>query len=432
VTATRAQQLTGDDRSRRFIEWLLGDYHPRDFAVRFMDESVWPAETPTPALTVVLKHSGALRRMFWPPKGLTLAESYLFDDYDLEGDAVVWWLVAEHLHRRRWALTEKLRFLRDVHRFPRAGVSPSASPSTAVGRLTGRQHSTSRDQQAVRHHYDFSNEFFQLWLDSRMVYSCAYFPTQDSDLEFAQERKLDYACRKLRLSPGERLLDIGCGWGAMAIHAAERYGVRVLGITLSKAQAEVASRRVREAGLEGRVEIRLLDYREVPGQAEFDKIISIGMLEHVGDAQFPAYLAHAWRLLKPAGVFLNHGIALNTDRKMPKPPTFASKYIFPDGELLRLSRNLELSEEAGFEVRDVESLREHYHLTCLHWLRRLEARADEARALVGEVGYRTYRLYLAISALGFRVGWFNLYQTLLVKAPDGRSGFPLTRGDWYC
>jgi len=412
------------------LRWLIRDYHPRDFAVRWPDGEIWPAETAAPSFALVLKHTGSLRRMFWPPKGLTLAEAYLFDDYDLEGDIETWWQFANHLRERYWSIADRVRFFRNLRRLPRSLPNGRVEEDPAA-RFNGAEHSPARDRQSIQHHYDVSNEFYSLWLDRRCVYTCAYFPTQDASLDVAQESKLDYVCRKLRLRPGDRLLDLGCGWGALAIHAAERYGATVLGATLSDEQVRLGRQRVEEAGLTGRVDIELLDYRHVPGEAVFDKVVSVGLLEHVGDAQFPAYLAAAWRLLKPGGVLLSHGIALNTDRKMPKPPTFASKYVFPNGELIRLSRNLEHCENAGFEVRDVESLREHYHLTCRHWLRRLEARADEARAMVGEATYRVWRLYLAISALGFRVGWFNLYQTLLVKASDGRAGLPLTREDWY-
>lgn len=267
-----------------------------------------------------------------------------------------------------------------------------------------------------------------------MVYSCAYFHSPNDTIDQAQEQKLDYICRKLRLCPGQHLLDIGCGWGGLILHAAKHFGVEAVGVTVSERQAELARARIAEAGLQARAEVRLCDYREVATEPEqFDSIVSVGMAEHVGREKLPDYFAIAHRLLKPGGVFLNHAIgdsvvarADNTDG------SFIDQYVFPDGDTPPLPIMLAAAESSGFAIRDVENLREHYALTLRHWLRRLEARRTEALAFVSEETYRTWRLYLAGSGHGFRRGQLAVYQTLLSKLdPAGSTKLPLTRSDWY-
>jgi cyclopropane-fatty-acyl-phospholipid synthase len=274
-------------------------------------------------------------------------------------------------------------------------------------------------------------DFYSLWLDRRMVYSCAYFAAGEDDLDEAQARKLEYLCRKLRLVPGERLLDIGCGWGGLLIHAAQRYGVEAVGVTLSAPQAEEARRRIRAAGFEGRCRVEVADYRELPGADRYDKIVSVGMVEHVGLARLPAYFRQAFRLLRPGGAFLNHGITSAAGASRRRRSPFIQRYVFPDGELVPIAKVLEAAEDSGFETRDVESLREHYVLTLRHWVRRLEARREAARRIVDEATYRVWRLYMAGSAHAFRSGAINVYQSLLVKSANGASGMPLTREGWY-
>ncbi|MDP9352335.1 MAG: cyclopropane-fatty-acyl-phospholipid synthase family protein [Chloroflexota bacterium] len=296
----------------------------------------------------------------------------------------------------------------------------------------GKLHSRERDQSVVSFHYDLSNEYFALWLDPRMVYSCAYFESPEDDLAKAQVRKLDYVCRKLRLQPRETLLDIGSGWGGLIIHAAKYYGVHATGVTLSQEQGKLAMERIRDAGLQGRCRVLIRDYRDVEEELGYDKLVSVGMFEHVGVDHLPEYFEKGWRLLKPGGVFLNHGISSSYEHSKRPVSQFIMKYVFPDGDLTPISTALRASEEAGFEVRDVESLREHYVLTLRHWVRRLEEVRDEAVRLTDEVTYRVWRLYMSASANGFRVGRYNLHQALLLKPhKDGRSGLPLTREDWY-
>jgi cyclopropane-fatty-acyl-phospholipid synthase len=413
------------------LQDLLGSIQPGNFAVRLWDGTVWRPEAAgsEPArFTVVLQHPGALRKMFLPPNDLTLGEAYIYNDFDIEGEIEAIFPLAEQFMNGQWGKVEQLRFGKRLLSLPRTG---QPRPTNAPAKLRGTRHSQERDRQAIAYHYDRSNDFYALWLDRRMVYSCAYFNSPDEELDTAQERKLDYVCRKLRLREGERLLDIGCGWGGLLIYAAQHYGVEAYGITLSARQAELAQQLISEAGLSQRCRVEVRDYREMKESNAFDKIVSVGMFEHVGEALLPVYFQQAWHLLRPGGVFLNHGIASYTNLQWHQGPSFVSRYVFPDGELVPINTTLRAAEAGGFEVRDVESLREHYTLTLRHWVRRLEAHADEARRLTADVTYRIWRLYMAASAYSFLSGQNTIYQTLLAKPDHGRSGLPLTRADWY-
>ncbi len=406
---------------------LLGSHHPRNFAVRLLDGTTWEAEEGQPTrFTLVLQHPGALRKMFLPPSELALGEAYIYNDFDIEGDIEAVFELGDAILSREWSKVEQLRYGARLLSLPKGG---SVSSGTQAAQQKGTLHSKERDRQAVVYHYDRSNDFYKLWLDRQMVYSCAYFSTPDESLDVAQERKLDYICRKLRLHPGERLLDIGCGWGGLIMYAAQHYGVETLGITLSQQQVTWVREKIREAGLEGRCRVELWDYREVKGT--YDKLVSVGMFEHVGEALLPTYFKQAWQLLRPGGVFLNHGIAASATAPSRPEPNFVSRYVFPDGELVPISTTLKAAEVNGFEVRDLESLREHYVYTLRNWVSRLEEHADEAKRATDEVTYRIWRLYMAGSAHGFQKGMLNLYQALLVKPDAGRSELPLTREDWY-
>ncbi len=405
---------------------LLGNLHLGEIAVRLWDGTLWKNSS-HPRCTLVLKSPGALRRMFSPPSQLALGEAYINDDFDIEGDIEAGFTLADCLFELQWGLLEKLRFGRYLWSLPAAGPAGRAQPA----KLSGRVHSRMRDAQAVRFHYDRSNDFFRLWLDPRMIYSCAYFKTAGENLEAAQEHKLDYLCRKLRLQAGEQLLDIGCGWGGLVIHAARHYGVRAHGITLSRPQAELAGARIREAGLEDHCRVEVLDYRDLQRPNCYDKIVSDGMFEHIGAARLPDYFSQTWRLLRPGGTFINHGIASSLAHPLSANPSFIDRYVFPDSELPSLTDTLRVAEMTGFEVRDVESLREHYTMTLRHWVQRLEHCREEAVRLTDEATYRIWRLYMAGSAHAFKMGRLNIYQTMLVKADLGDSGLPLNRQDWY-
>jgi cyclopropane-fatty-acyl-phospholipid synthase len=277
----------------------------------------------------------------------------------------------------------------------------------------GRLHSKERDARAVRHHYDVSNRFFSLFLDESMTYSCALFSAGAQTLEEAQRVKLDLVCQKLGLAEGQQVLDVGCGWGSFAIHAAANYGARVLGITLSEPQAELARNRVKAAGVSDRVEIKVADYRDL-GSESFDAIASIGMVEHVGGEQIDEYALSLARVLRPGGMLLNHGIS-----RIPagpyEPTTFTKRYIFPDGDPLRLSQVLGALERAGFESLHSESFRRDYSETLAHWMSRLESRIDEATQIAGPQRVRVWQLYLRGAKRGFDTGLTSIYQVLLAK-----------------
>jgi cyclopropane-fatty-acyl-phospholipid synthase len=417
------------ETSLSILRELLSGYPSRDFAVRLWEGTTWGAEPGQPTrFTLVLQHPGALRKMFLPPTELSLAEAYIYDDFDIKGDICAIYPLADYFKDIHWSLAEKRHFGKQLHSLP-------TNDRTRCGRqgaqMIGALHSRERDHYAVTYHYSTSNQFFKLFLDERMVYSCAYFESLHEKLDAAQLRKLDHICRKLRLRCGERLLDIGCGWGGLVIHAVKKYGVRALGITLSEPQAELAKQRIHQAGIADMCRVEVRDYRELDEPASFDKVASVGMFEHVGDKLLPEYFNQAWRLLRPGGVFLNHGIARNANYPASSETTFSDRYVFPDGELLPLHTTLRVAEKSGFEVRDVESLREHYAMTLRHWVRRLEAQHDEAVKATDETTYRVWRLFMSGSAYKFWRGRLNVYQTLLVKSDDGANDLPLTRKDWY-
>jgi cyclopropane-fatty-acyl-phospholipid synthase len=409
-----------------FLEHLFVSYPRHDFQVRFWDGTTWGGNKCR--FTLVLKHPGALRRMFTSPSELTLGEAYIFDDFDIEGDIEASFDLGNFLLSQERAVTKRLYLAISLGRLPTIG-RPRAVPRPL--RLRGAVHSRCRDRDAISYHYDLPPEFYSFFLDRRMVYSCAYFHTPEDGLEQAQVQKLDYICRKLRLRPGEHLLDIGCGWGALVIHATAHYGVHALGITLSAPQAEVARQRIHDSGLDDRCSIEVRDYRDLGVQQQFDKIVSVGMFEHVGEKYLGEYFPRTWQLLRPGGAFLNSGIAASVAYHR-QGPSFIDRYVFPDGELVPLNASLSAAERNGFEVKDVESLRQHYALTLCHWVHRLEAHAEEARRVTDDTTYRTWRLYMAASAHRFRAAGMNLYQMLLAKPLDGKGVMPLTRADWYC
>ena len=433
------------EHSREVLAELFGPPGERDFAVRYWNGTVEPGRRSPAPFTFRLERPGALRRMLLPPNELSIIEGYLSGDVDIDGQVEDAATLGDAINRRVRSAGRLASIVRHVLALPKSdpidGVR-AARAEHSVERVGG-QHEKARDRAAVRYHYDVGNDFYALWLDERMVYSCAYFKSADVSLDGAQLAKLDLVCRKLRLRPGERFLDVGCGWGALVIHAAQCYGVEALGITLSENQAQLARERVAAAGLSDRVKVEIRDYRDLPHAAAFDKIASIGMVEHVGVAKLPVYFAALYRALAPRGLLLNHGIVSlgaarpkswrdRLEARLWRRNAFIEQYVFPDGQLVPLHSVIGAGEAEGFETRDVESLREHYALTLRHWTARLTANAERAIAIAGERTYRTWRLYMAASAHAFAAGSINVVQTLLSKHDsEGAAGLPLTRAGLY-
>ena len=391
----------------RYLEGLKREHHIPLSLELWNGSRVDLAESPRVRLKLK-SASGA--RLLMKPTIANLAEAYVEGAIDLDGPITDVVGIADQL----------------------------ASTGSDIDKRNGRphwlgRHTRSADRKAIQYHYDVSNEFYSQWLDPRMVYSCAYFRTGTEDLATAQTAKLDHICRKLKLLPDERLLDIGCGWGAMVIHAASRYGVRAVGVTLSTRQFELARQRVRAAGLEDRVEIRLQDYRDIQ-DGPYDKISSIGMFEHVGLKNLGQYFGIIANLLREGGVAMNHGItATDIDsRGVGRGVSeFIDRYVFPDGELPHVSLAIRELSAAGLELVDAESLRRHYALTCEHWSRRFEKALPALMLLAGERQVRIWRIYLAGCAMGFSRRWMNIYQLMAVKSGAETAGLPLTRDYMY-
>ncbi len=378
------------------------------FTLRFWDGSMLAGESPTPV--TVIRSPKALTYMLRAPNQVGLARAWVTGALDVEGDLNAVLAARHRLSGIALSAADRLKLVAAAARAaPSVLVQPTPVPAIEAA-PRGRRHSLGRDRAAVRHHYDVSNDFYELLLGPSMTYSCAYFETPRTTLEEAQERKHELICRKLRLAPGERLLDIGCGWGSLLLYAASRYGTRGVGVTLSEEQAWLARERVREHGLSDLVEIRIADYREI-SDGPFDKVASVGMYEHVGRAELGGYAATVAGLLRPGGLFLNHGIA-RLGSEQPGPDTFINRYIFPDGELHPVMEIQSAMQATGLEVRDVESLREHYPLTLRRWLANLESQREQVVAMVGKERERAWRLYLLVAAQGFEDGDITVYQVL--------------------
>ncbi len=368
--------------------------------------------SPRPEMDVIARTLSGLRALASPAMG-ALARAYVRNDVDFTGSA-----------RRVLAIAESM-------------VGDIAYGRDSIRAWLRRAvHVRRGNRTNISHHYDVSNDFYRLFLDERLVYSCAYFRAPDDTLDTAQAQKLDHICRKLRLSPGERMLDIGCGWGALIFWAAENYGVNATGITLSQNQHDHVSAEIARRGLAGRVRVELRDYADLPDQPCYDKVASVGMFEHVGVRNFDRYFGKIHQVLKPGGFVLNHGITHNWPGGGSSLGSgmgeFIEDFVFPGGELTHVSNVIGGMAAQGLELVDAEALREHYARTLWHWVERLEARADRARAEVGEERFRVWRIYMAGSAHGFERGWMSLWQLLAGKPlADGRLPHPATRDYIY-
>jgi len=363
------------------------------------------------AVRVRLHQASSLKAMADPSLG-TLARAYVEGHLDLDGDV-----------RDILALGDRFCNASDCE------------PKTGSEGWKWWRHTRTKDRRNIQYHYDVSNDFYGLWLDRRRVYSCAYFRDPEMGLDAAQEAKLDHICRKLALKPGERFLDIGCGWGGLILHAAERYGVHAVGITLSDDQHAYVKEAIAARGLEGRVEVRRMDYRDVPELGGYDKIASVGMFEHVGRINLEVYFQKIGALLKPGGLVMNHGITTGEPESHGLGSgiaQFIEDYVFPGGELVHASDVLRAASASGLECLDAENLRPHYAKTLWHWVTRLEAQAEEARCLIGEQKYRIWRIYMGGSAYAFERGWMELWQVLAGKGVHGgQPHYPYRRDYMY-
>ena len=399
-------RLTSTAPLRAELELALPD---RPFEVDLWDGTVVPS-TNGGGPTFRLRSPAALAHVLRSPGQLGLGRAYVAGELEVDDlDAVL-----ELLDHWRPPVLERSGRMRLAMAAARA-CGPMLPPGVPTSELRpwGRRHSRRRDARAVRHHYDLPAAFFGLFLDAGMTYSCAIFSRGAQTLELAQDTKLELVCQKLGLRPGQRVLDIGCGWGSFAIHAAQRHDVRVLGITLSRPQAEAAARRVEERGLEGRVEIRAMDYRDLEGEA-FDAVASIGMVEHVGTSQIDHYGRQVASMLRPGGRLLNHGIA-RLRHGDPEAGPFSERYVFPDAAPLHLSRILAALEAAGLVTEHIEGFANDYATTLTHWIERLDDRLEEAIALAGPERVRVWRLYLRAARKGFRTGFTSVYQVRAVR-----------------
>jgi cyclopropane-fatty-acyl-phospholipid synthase len=403
------RELVGDALPLRVVLWDGSEIGPPDCVA-----------------TLHLKRPEALRRLLYAPNEVGAARAYVSGDVDIEGDLPTALTLLHQVHPdeisiKPWVWAQTLAAALRLGVLGRPLPPPPEEAS-----LSGGRHSLRRDARAISHHYDVSNEFYELVLGPSMTYSCARFATPSDSLEQAQAAKHDLVCRKLGLQPGRRLLDVGCGWGGMVMHAAANYDVEAVGITLSRAQYDLARKRVAEAGLGNRVEIRLQDYRDL-GTEQFNAVSSVGMFEHVGHARRQAYFDTLAGVLEPQGRLLNHAIS-TPDGVVLDRRSFIARYVFPDGELHDVGATIDAMQKSGLEARDVETLREHYPLTLQHWVDNLMAHWDEAVELAGEGRARVWRLYMTSSILAFNTNEISVHQVLGVKTPaSGDSAMPLTR-----
>lgn len=428
MTETTDRQV---QTSLSVLQDMLRGYRPRDFAVRCWDGTTWDPEPGRPAnFTLVLNHPGSVRAMFWPPRPLTMGQALLYDDFNVEGDMVAFAGLCHHLSglKRSLSAARRLRLGWRLWNLPR--VERPRTGRQAV-KLSGAVHSRERDRQAIAYHYDTSNEFFALILDPSMTYTSGIWVGPEDDLATAQERKLDLICRKLRLKPGDRFLDVGCGWGGLVRHAARNYGAHAVGATISEKQVELAREKVGEDGLGDRCRVELVDYRDVDEGRPFDAIAIVEVGEHFGAEHTPEFFRKCWRLLRPGGQILMQQITLARGEGLAAAREFSQHYVFPDGELLPVSRLCAAAEQTGFEVRDAECLRQHYPFTLRAWLHNLEARHDEVVKATDEATYRAFRLYFAGACNGFLMNVYQLHQILFVKPDPSATGYPPRREDWY-
>jgi cyclopropane-fatty-acyl-phospholipid synthase len=429
---TDASQTRHINATVRIVKRLLHDFQGA-IALRLWNGSHYVFGETVPKFTLVVRDPVVLRKLILKRNPITLVDAYFRGLVDFEGDLYAGLRLKPYLQKLSLPIRSRVALVLDALRLPAQTRSEAIASSVPIlDENEAQKHSRLSDRAAISFHYDVSNAFYKLWLCDEMVYSCAYFETPNDSLLQAQRNKLDHICRKLRLKPGERFLDIGCGWGAMVCWAAQHYGVTAHGITLSQRQFDYATERVKKLGLQDLVTLELRDYRDLEGEAVYDKISSIGMFEHVGLANLAVYNATVLRLLRPGGLFLNHGITHDEEGWHPTlEAEFINRYVFPGGELDTISNILRGMEQANFEIHDVENLRMHYAMTLREWVKRLEANHDAALNYVSEDAYRVWRFYMAACAMEFEAEGTGIYQVLASKRGSHNLPVPLTRDDLY-
>ncbi len=433
MSTSAASAMPGIELARPVLDRLFRDFD-ESFRIRLWDGSEMHRGCGQPAFSLIFESAKSFQELVLSRDPLNLAESYLQGLIDVEGDFYHALRLRQHLVSLQLSLLEKAELAAKALKLRSEKKASTDAPkwTKTLAQKLGRHFSRKLNRDAISFHYDVSNDFYALWLDEQMVYSCAYYEAASQSLEQAQRNKIDYICRKLRLKPGEQLLDIGCGWGALICWAAEHYGVHAHGITLSRKQYDHTLNLIRQRKLEQNVSVELMDYRDLQGEDKYDKLASVGMFEHVGLKNLPAYFEITHRLLKSGGLFLNHGITSDEGGwKKSVETEFINRYVFPDGQLETISTVQGIMEDAGFEIHDVESLRLHYALTLRAWVGRLEARREEALKYVTEPVYRIWRLYMAVCALRFEEGGAGIYQVLVSKRTPFARPVPLTRNDLF-
>ena len=429
VTTTSSIANPVEWSARSLLETVISPLRPRGFAIQLWNGEQWPPEPAGPAnFKLIFRTPNVVRSIFSNVSTLSFGEAYIDGDIEIQGSFIDIFESADQLMTIHYPASKRFKLARWLWSIPpikhsRAGTFSGFSRSFAP--------TAARLRDAVNYHYNHPAEFWKLWLDESLSYSCAYFESPQASLAEAQKSKLDHICRKLRLQPGQRLLDLGCGWGALIMHAAANYGVEAVGLTLSPQQADFARKRIRAAGLESKCRVEVDNFLQLQDIEPVDRIASIGAAEHVPEKLFDSYFTRAYELLRPGGQFLHHAIVSKPTVANHPGRSFMDRYVFPDHFLATIGRTVASAEAAGFEALDVECLREHYRLTLEHWLHRLEAAQNEVERLTDRLSFRVFRLYLAGSAYEFRSGRLSIYQTLLAKPQRGRSDLPLTRRDWY-
>lgn len=422
-----------DSLAQEAMTWLTKFIEPLEnkaFAIELWNGLRWEPDDQPVQVTLIINEPSVLRTLLLSGGTQALAELYMSGRANVLGDFEALIPLIDHLISLKPTFPERLALFRYALKLPKAKKTASIDYQPAV--LSGDSKGRQRVKDAIKYHYDLPSEFWQLWLDPYMQYTCAYFHTPEDDLPQAQLQKLEHICRKLQLKPGDRLLDFGCGWGGLIIYAAKHYQVKATGVTLSKYQAEHAQQWIKEEGLTDLCQVEFCDFRDAGKFGTFDKISGVGITEHLTSALIDEYFQTAWHCLNPGGILFNQASGCSLRQPLRKEDgSFITEYIFPNTEIMLIGDTLRAAEGAGFEVRDVENLREHYELTIRHWQRRFEANAEGVRAFFDESAYRAYQMYFTGCIYDFKIGRNNLYQTLFVKPLDNRSQMPFTRQYLY-